>query len=162
MGGFAGSHHHTVARLEERGKARLVCTCDPNLAAFAKEREAWRFTARGAQVFSDYRAMLAACHPNLDLVVVPTPIQLHADMHAAAAALGLPCYLEKPPTLDHAELEQMIATDAQLRKASQLRVGGNHLFQLRVIQRRRFFEVTRQPERGSRGVHVRMQLDRRG
>lgn len=127
MGGFAGSHHHTVARLEERGKAKLVCTCDPKAGNFVKEREAWRFTARGVQVFSDYRTMLEACHANLDLVVVPTPIQLHAEMHAAAVAHGLPCYLEKPPTLDHAELERMIATDAKLRKASL--VGFNFIIE---------------------------------
>jgi predicted dehydrogenase len=48
-------------------------------------------------------------------------------MHAAAAALGLPCYLEKPPTLDYAELEQMIATDARARKASL--VGFNFIIE---------------------------------
>jgi len=51
-------------------------------------------------------------------VVIPTPIQLHAEMHAAACELGLPSYLEKPPTLDYAELEQMIAADAKLAKRS--------------------------------------------
>ena len=118
MGGFAGSHHHAVATLEERGQARLVCTCDPRAAWFAVEQQKWRFAGRGVRVFDDYRAMLASCHRDLDLVVVPTPIQLHAEMHAAATALGLPVYLEKPPTLDHAELEQMIAADTRARKAS--------------------------------------------
>jgi predicted dehydrogenase len=118
MGGFAGSHHHAVAKLEERGLAKLVCTCDPRAAAFAVEQQTWRFAARGVQVFTDYRAMLETSHRHLDLVVVPTPIQLHAEMHAAATALGLPVYLEKPPSLDHAELEQMIAADTRARKAS--------------------------------------------
>jgi predicted dehydrogenase len=127
MGGFAGSHHHAVARLEERGKAKLVCTCDPKLNTFVKERETWHFAARGVQVFADYRAMLEACHRDLDLVVIPTPIQLHAEMHAAATALGLPCYLEKPPTLDHLELEQMIAADSRARKSSV--VGFNFIIE---------------------------------
>lgn len=127
MGGFAGSHHHTVMRLEERGHARLICTCDPRLGAFASEQQAWRFAARGVQVFSDYPQMLAACHQNLDLVVIPTPIQLHAEMHAAAAAHGLPAYLEKPPTLDHLELERMIAADAGLPKSSL--VGFNFIIE---------------------------------
>jgi predicted dehydrogenase len=118
MGGFAGSHHQAVAALEERGHARLVCTCDPHMAAFAVEQQTWRFAARGVKVFADYRAMLDACHRELDLVVVPTPIQLHAEMHAAATAHGLPVYLEKPPTLDHAELDRMIAADARARKAA--------------------------------------------
>src|SRR3954471_17537518 len=112
MGGFAGSHHHAVARLEERGHARLIGACDPNLTLFASEQQNWRFAARGVQVFDDYRAMLEACHRQLDMVVIPTPIQLHAEMHAATTALGLPAYVEKPPTLDHLELDKMIAADA--------------------------------------------------
>lgn len=118
LGGFAGSHHNAVARLEERGHARLVCTCDPRAEAFAHEREVWRFADRGVSVFPDYRTMLAACARDLDLVVVPTPINLHAEMHAAVTALGLPVYLEKPPTLDHAELERMIVADARAAKSS--------------------------------------------
>lgn len=118
MGGFAAWHHNTVARLEERGLARLACTCDPKCGEFDEVRSGWRLAQRGVEVFSDYRAMLEACAGRLDMVVVPTPIQLHAEMHAAATARGLPTYLEKPPTLDYAELERMIAADGRARKAS--------------------------------------------
>lgn len=118
MGGFAGWHHNTVARLEEKGEARLICTCDPQAAAFAVQQENWRLAARGVRVFNDYKEMLAACRRDLDLVVVPTPIQLHAEMHRAVVELGIPVYLEKPPTLDYAELESMIASDRLARKAS--------------------------------------------
>lgn len=127
MGGFAGSHHNAVARLEAEGEAKLVCTCDPHPAAFTKEQETWRFAERGVGVFPDYRAMLDACHRGLDLVVVPTPINLHAEMHAAVTALGLPAYLEKPPTLDYAELEQMIVADTRARKSSV--VGFNFIIE---------------------------------
>lgn len=113
MGGFAGAHHRTIASLEERGLARLVCTCDPRPGDFVREEREWRLTERRVRVFTDYREMLDACHAALDLVVVPTPIPLHAEMHAAAAARGLGVYLEKPPTLDHEELERMIAADVQ-------------------------------------------------
>ena len=106
MGGFAGSHHNTVARLEERGIVRLVCACDPRRAAFAAEQQAWRFGPRGVRVFDDYRAMLEACHGDLDYVVTPTPIQLHAEMHDAITSFGLPAYVEKPPTLDYAGARQ--------------------------------------------------------
>jgi predicted dehydrogenase len=118
MGGFAGSHHNTVARLEERGVVRLVCSCDPNPAAFAAAQQAWRFAQRGVKVFNDYRAMLAACHDELDYVATPTPIRLHAEMHEAITSFGLPAYVEKPPTLDFAELEKMVAADARARKSS--------------------------------------------
>jgi predicted dehydrogenase len=127
MGGFAGSHHQTIARLEERGRAKLICTCDPHLANFASEQHTWRFHSRGVRTFTDYRAMLESCHAQLDMVVIPTPIQLHAEMHAAATAFGLPTYLEKPPTLDHAELNRMIANDARARKSSL--VGFNFIIE---------------------------------
>jgi predicted dehydrogenase len=127
LGGFAGSHHNAVARLEERGHAKLICTCDPRADSFMNEREVLRLTERGVSVFPDYRAMLAACARDLDLVVVPTPINLHAEMHAAVTALGLPVYLEKPPTLNHAELERMIESDRQSPKASL--VGFNFIIE---------------------------------
>jgi predicted dehydrogenase len=127
MGGFAGAHHAAVAKLEERGHAKLICTCDPRAEFFAVEQQTWRFAQRGVSVFNDYRVMLENCGRNLDLVIIPTPIQLHAEMHAACTALGLPTYLEKPPTLDYAELERMIANDARAAKASL--VGFNFIIE---------------------------------
>ena len=127
LGGFAGSHHNAVARLEERGHAKLVCTCDPRAEAFVNEREQWNFNARGVSVFPDYHTMLKACAHQLDLVVIPTPINLHAEMHAAVTALGLPVYLEKPPTLDYAELERMIVADTRAPKSSL--VGFNFIIE---------------------------------
>lgn len=127
MGGFAGSHHNAIARLEERGLARLICTCDPQPGNFPGEQQAWQFGTRGVQVFPDYRSLLDACHERLDMLVIPTPIQLHAEMHAAATALGLPVYVEKPPTLDYLELEKMIAADARARKAAL--VGFNFIIE---------------------------------
>jgi predicted dehydrogenase len=127
LGGFAAAHHHTIARLEERGHAKLICTCDPHPEWFVGEQSSLRFNQRGVRIFGDYRTMLDACHRELDMVVIPTPIQLHAEMHAAATALGLPVYLEKPPTLDYLELERMIQADARARKSSH--VGFNFIIE---------------------------------
>ncbi|HEY1108341.1 MAG TPA: Gfo/Idh/MocA family oxidoreductase [Opitutaceae bacterium] len=127
MGGFAAAHHLAIARLEEKGHARLICTCDPNAAIFVGEQQSWKLASRGVQVFTDYREMLGACHQNLDMVVVPTPIQLHAEMHAAAVSYGLPVYMEKPPTLDYAELDRMVTADARARKSSL--VGFNFIIE---------------------------------
>lgn len=118
MGGFAGSHHNTVARLEERGIVRLVCACDPRMSDFGAERDAWRFAQRGVRVFTDYREMLDGCWRDLDYVATPTPIRLHAETHEAITARGLPAYVEKPPTLDYKELEGMVAADARARFSS--------------------------------------------
>jgi predicted dehydrogenase len=127
MGGFAGSHHHAICRLEERGHCQLVCTCDPHPERFAGEQQNWRFLTRGVKVFNDYRPMLDACHDQLDMVVIPTPIQLHAEMHAAVTSYGLPAYVEKPPTLDYAELEKMITADLRAPKSSH--VGFNFIIE---------------------------------
>jgi len=118
LGGFAGSHHATVARLEELGQAKLVCTCDPQAASLGAVQQSLRFAQRGVTVFDQCGAMLDACHRELDMVVIPTPINLHAEMHDAVTSRGLPAYVEKPPTLDHAELERMIAADRRAPKSS--------------------------------------------
>lgn len=97
MGGFAGAHHRTIAALEERGLARLVSTCDPRPGDFTRETREWRLDERRVRVFANYRDMLEACHAALDLVVVPTPIPLHAEMHAAAAARGSASTLRSRP-----------------------------------------------------------------
>ncbi len=118
LGGFAANHHSTILALEAAGHCRLVCTCDPRAADFAEARTAWRFSERGVRVFIDYADMLDACRGDLDYVVISTPIPLHAPMHAQAVAAGVPVYLEKPPTLDPAELDAMIATEADAPAAT--------------------------------------------
>ena len=103
------------------------CRALPRPELFAVEQQTWKFAQRGVSLFNDYRTMLDACHRDLDLVVIPTPIQMHAEMHAACTALGLPTYLEKPPTLDYAELERMITADTRARKMSL--VGFNFIIE---------------------------------
>jgi hypothetical protein len=116
MGGFAGSHHNTVARLEERGIVRLVCTCDPPGPSRRSSRPGARRARRA--VFDDYRAMLDACHGDLDYVVIADPDPPARRDARGDHAFGLPAYVEKPPTLDYAELERMIAADRRARKSS--------------------------------------------
>jgi predicted dehydrogenase len=118
MGGFAGWHHATIQRLEERGLAKLICTCDPQADTFADEQQNWKIAERNVSIFSDYIEMLDACQQDLDLVVIPTPINLHAEMHREVVKRGIPVYLEKPPTLDYRELEEMITCDQQAKKST--------------------------------------------
>jgi len=119
-GGFAVSHHRAVQALEATGECRLVCTCDPDAAAREAARAQWDWDTRGVRVYSDYREMLAAEGDHLDVMTIPTPIPLHAEMHRACVERGIACYLEKPPTLDPDELEEMIAVDWQAKRATQV------------------------------------------
>jgi len=127
LGGHACVHHQSVLQLESEYQARLVCTCDPQADSLIAQRETYSFAKRGVQIFTDYRTMLATCAHELDMVVVPTPIPLHAEMHRACVEHGVPVYLEKPPTLDYRELEEMIATDRSAKKAAL--VGFNFIIE---------------------------------
>ncbi|HOF89243.1 MAG TPA: Gfo/Idh/MocA family oxidoreductase, partial [Armatimonadota bacterium] len=125
MGGFAGEHHDAILRLETRGECRLVCTCDPAMDAFTERWDALRFAERGVRLFRDYRAMLAAFGDELDIVTIPTPVPLHAPMHRAACRRGLAVYLEKPPTLNYAELASMLRAEKLAPKLTN--VGFNFI-----------------------------------
>jgi predicted dehydrogenase len=125
MGGFAGWHHDVIQQLETEGQCKLVCTCDPDPGAFMDKMHNWEFTRRGVLVFDNYHDMLNTCASQLDLVTIPTPVPLHAEMHRACIEHGLAVYLEKPPTLDYAEMDAMLAVEAGARL--QTNVGFNYI-----------------------------------
>jgi predicted dehydrogenase len=106
--------------LEDAGVCRLICTCDPSDDALQAARARWNLDGRGVRVWTDYREMLDVHVGELDVVTIPTPPPLHAEMHRACVERNLACYLEKPPTLDPDELERMITVDAGARKQTQV------------------------------------------
>ncbi len=127
MGGFAGIHHATIHTLEQAGWCKLVCTCDPNPAAFVERMQGWDFPHRDVNVYDRYDAMLDASIDKLDLVTIPTPVPLHAQMHRACVERGIAAYLEKPPTLDIAELQEMLAVEGSaIRKTN---IGFNYIIE---------------------------------
>ena len=112
LGGYATVHHRALHRLEQDGAVRVVATCDPRAGELIGGLADLNLAERGVVVLPDLDAMLAQHGDGLRLVTIPTPVPLHAPMHQACIARGLAVYLEKPPTLDPAELERMIAVDA--------------------------------------------------
>ncbi len=129
LGGYAAAHHNAALGLEGEGVVKLVATCDPAMDSFAKKCVELNFEQRGVATFLDYRSMLEAIKGKADCVVIPTPIALHAEMHAACIRAGLAVYLEKPPTLDPTELERMIRDAGTARFETQ--VGFNFIIQPR-------------------------------
>jgi predicted dehydrogenase len=125
MGGFARHHHSAALEMERLGEIKLVAACDPQPENFAASQIEWEFENRGIKVYADYLEMLDAHREELDFVTVPTPIPLHAPMHRACVERGLGCYLEKPPTLFWAELEQMIEVEKKAHLQTQ--VGFNFI-----------------------------------
>jgi hypothetical protein len=49
MGGFAGYAPQSRNCSRSDGQAKLICTCDPQAAAFAKEQRDWRLAHRGVR-----------------------------------------------------------------------------------------------------------------
>jgi len=123
-GGFGAAHHQALWDLEREGEVKVVATCDPRIHSLTDLQLKFDFANRGVKVFNDFEAMLDASP--CDWVSVATPIGLHAPMHDICVARSLPCYLEKPPTLDPAELERMINVD--LSAIRQTQVGFNYVY----------------------------------
>ncbi|OJV02162.1 MAG: hypothetical protein BGO12_05825 [Verrucomicrobia bacterium 61-8] len=127
IGGFADLHHLALSKLEEENAVHVVAACDPALEALAAQCEAHRFGSRGVAAYKDFETMLALHARELDAIAISSPIPFHREHHSMSVGLGLACYLEKPPTLDPEELEDMIATD--LPAAQPTAVGFNHISQ---------------------------------
>lgn len=135
IGGFGAAHHSHLHLLEKEGLVKVVAACDPRVDALGSVLEAEAFAQRGIATYADFETMLANHGADLGLVTIAAPIGLHAPMHRACVERGLPCYLEKPPTLDPQELEAMIATDEAARFRTN--VGFNYLYQPARIELKR-------------------------
>jgi len=139
MGGFAGAHHSAIYELEKRNLAKLVCTCDIHPENFKKQIQELNMEKRGVKIFNNYLNMLDEFKDILQMVTIPAPIHLHAEMHRECVNRKLPVYLEKPPTLDYFELLQMIETEKKAIKNTN--VGFNYIVQdLRQDLKRRIIQ----------------------
>lgn len=124
IGGFANNHHVALRELENQGRVRLIATCDPRIAGLGDLVTALDFGGRGVSIEENFKTLLEKHAGRLGLVAIPAPIHLHAPMHAACVARGLPCYLEKPPSLNPAELAEMVRIDDPSRPTA---VGFQYL-----------------------------------
>jgi predicted dehydrogenase len=142
IGGFAREHHRALQKLERTNRVVLRSACDPSAPQLAQERKEFSFASRGVDVFLDFREMMDAAVEGFegsDWVSIATPIPLHPAMHQLCVERGAACYLEKPPTLDPAQLEEMIQTDRRAKFRTQ--VGFNYIHQpARLELKRRLLE----------------------
>ncbi|OHE84472.1 MAG: hypothetical protein A3G75_03430 [Verrucomicrobia bacterium RIFCSPLOWO2_12_FULL_64_8] len=53
MGGDARIHHDTMQQLEERGEARLICTCDPHGGGLTAKHPTRSLGRQRVRVFAD-------------------------------------------------------------------------------------------------------------
>ncbi|WP_186445713.1 Gfo/Idh/MocA family protein [Paenibacillus cremeus] len=110
IGGFGKSHTAMISKLASEGIISCAAFCEPNADKFEKERDILQ--SLGAQHYTDYRDMLK--HPDLDFVIIATPIPLHKRMCIDALEQGVPVLLEKPPAVAIEDLDAMIEVQQRI------------------------------------------------
>ncbi|MEY2907017.1 MAG: hypothetical protein RLZZ408_1488 [Verrucomicrobiota bacterium] len=117
VGGHGLVHLEAIADLERRGLAKLRAVADPFADQMADVKN--RLTAQGTAWYLDYHEMLAG-EPELDAIVICTPIPLHEEMlKAVLKASRARILLEKPALPTIQQLDEAIA----LEGAERVRVG---------------------------------------
>ena len=97
--GFGTHHLRNLDRLQTAGKVDLVAVADPQPPAPGA-------LPPSAAVYAGLDDLLKAT-PDLDLVIVATPIQTHAPLALAALATDAELYLEKPPVASLADFKRL-------------------------------------------------------
>ena len=128
LGGYASLHHRFLHQLEQEGLCKVVGTCDPYYENFDELMTKLEFERRGIPLLRSDAEMLEAIGGQTPWVCIAAPVHLHAEMHQRAVAKGCPVYLEKPPTLDPVQLEEMIRTEEQAKVPSN--VGFNFIIHM--------------------------------
>lgn len=105
IGGYGRKHVEVIAQLAQESKLRCVAFCEPHLAACQHQSQVLQ--SLGAKHYEDYEAMLDA-HPELDAIVLVTPIPLHKPMFIEAMRRGIHVFTEKPPCIAIEDLDEMI------------------------------------------------------
>ncbi len=108
IGGFGASHLGCLQRLLPERLFQLVAVADPALENYTQSAAPLR--EQGVACYMDYLEMLAK-GPDLEAVILCTPIPLHKEMAAKALQRGLHVYLEKPPVILSSDLKELIRLD---------------------------------------------------
>jgi len=127
VGGIGAYHRASIEAQEAAGAARLVAVADPWADKLATQKE--ELEARGVRWHMDFREMLSD-EPELDAVVIATPIPFHFNMAMACLERGLMIHLEKPPVPLLPQLETLIAADTGQRISVGFQMIGARCTQL--------------------------------
>ncbi|ALV42248.1 oxidoreductase [Pseudarthrobacter sulfonivorans] len=115
--GFGAHHLGNLERLRAAGVVELVAVADP------QPPEPGSVPAAAA-VFPGLTELLAGT-PDLDVIIVATPIQTHAPLGLAALATTADLYLEKPPVASLADFN--ILSDAAQASGRSVQIGFQSL-----------------------------------
>lgn len=117
VNGYGTVHLREIARLAGLGWARLVCCAD---VARPGDEQSGIISRLGAKYFPDWQEMLAA-QPDLDVLVIASPLHLHQEMALAAFESGAHVLLEKPPAVSSGSFSALV--DAKARAGVLCQVG---------------------------------------
>jgi myo-inositol 2-dehydrogenase / D-chiro-inositol 1-dehydrogenase len=118
-GRYVGGH------MARDGRAKVVALCD----LFDDRIEQARKTVPGAAsatVFKDYRQLLD--DPNVDAVLIATPVYLHPEMFEAAVAARKHIYCEKPAGMDVAGVNRLIQAGRRAHPGKVIQFGFQQRF----------------------------------
>ncbi|NHN33091.1 Gfo/Idh/MocA family protein [Paenibacillus agricola] len=105
VGGFGKIHVRHFLELSALGQLEITAFSDINPDV---NKEGWeRLLASGGTPYTDYRTMLDS-HPELDLVVIASPIPMHKEMAIEVFKRGIHVLLEKPPAVTIQDLDEML------------------------------------------------------
>jgi predicted dehydrogenase len=113
VGGFGKVHVRHFTELSALGQLEITAFSDINPDV---NKEGWdQLLAGGGVPYTDYRTMLDS-HPELDLVVIASPIPMHKEMAIEVFQRGIHVLIEKPPAVTIQDLDEML--NAQKESAS--------------------------------------------
>lgn len=133
LGGIGTSKH--LPSLSRQAQAEIVAFCD--LIEEKARAAAERFGAPGAQVYTNYRAMLE--DRTIDVVHVCTPNSSHADITVAALEAGKHVMCEKPMAISSVDARRML--DAAKRTGKKLTIGYQNRFRPDSLYLKRLCEL---------------------
>lgn len=130
LGGYGRVHLQHLREFQQRGE--LVLTAAVAFPPEQEQGEVEKLRAAGCKVFSSFDELIDHLPElQLDLVVVPTPIHLHASMTIALVLAGVDVLVEKPLA---ATPEEVAAIAAAARSAGRMvAVGFQYLHAPEVL-----------------------------
>lgn len=142
VGGFGKVHIRHLVELSGQGLFEVTAFSDINPDV---NPEGWQqLLSLGGAPYSDYKTMLDR-HPELDLVVIASPIPMHKEMAMYAFSRGIHVMIEKPPAVTIQDLDEMLRAQAGTSSLCQVNFqntsGAAFREMLRIIQKGQIGDV---------------------
>jgi predicted dehydrogenase len=130
VGGYARVHLRHLVDFHQRGLLQFVAVVALPVELDAETQA--MVSACGARRLPSFEALRAAL-PELraDLVILPTPIHLHAPMASVLLQAGVHVFVEKPLTATVRELDELLRLEAEAKRL--LAVGFQYLHAREVL-----------------------------